>query len=354
MNSATPVPPERRKARARWFFLSLVLGFFLVSLFFFLGDAQANFSALQHIRLGWVLFCGVFAFFAWLFESATLWCTARIMGMRSSFHTFFRITMLGQFYNSITPFASGGQPMQIYSLYRMGNSLELSTAAMIARFLVYQSTITFAGAGALWFFFRRFAQTSSSLALFSIIGFSINSGVILFLLFFSFSPRTTLFLLKATQKFLAWLPFTRKFAEKVPGFQSTLQGFHTSMKKLFSHPVLLAQAFLWNALQVFCFFSLSYGVYRAFQPPSHSFLEVFVFQWIVFLLSSFFPMPGATGMAEGGFYLFFQRFFPPVQLAGGVFIWRFFTYYLNMLVGVFFAFSFRKLRSTGNTPRNPG
>jgi uncharacterized protein (TIRG00374 family) len=55
------------------------------------------------------------------------------------------------------------------------------------------------------------------------------------------------------------------------------------------------------------------------------------------MITSFVPVPGASGAAEGGFYLFFKNFFSPSTLAGAVIMWRIMTYYMNIFIGAPFA-----------------
>ena len=44
-----------------------------------------------------------------------------------------KIAMMGFYYNLVTPFASGSQPMQIYALNKYGVDLSKSTATVIIR-----------------------------------------------------------------------------------------------------------------------------------------------------------------------------------------------------------------------------
>ena len=52
------------------------------------------------------------------------------------------VSMVGQFYCAVTPGASGGQPMQVLTMTRMGVKASNATAALIQKFLVWQFTLT--------------------------------------------------------------------------------------------------------------------------------------------------------------------------------------------------------------------
>lgn len=58
----------------------------------------------------------------------------------------------------------------------------------------------------------------------------------------------------------------------------------------------------------------------------------------ILMISSFVPLPGASGGAEGSFYMFFRMFFKASgSVSVAILLWRLFTFYLPIVVGVYFA-----------------
>lgn len=53
----------------------------------------------------------------------------------------------------------------------------------------------------------------------------------------------------------------------------------------------------------------------------------------VMMLTAFIPLPGASGGAEGGFYMFFQLFFQEQNILTGILIWRIVTFYSCLVFG---------------------
>ena len=66
----------------------------------------------------------------------------------------------------------------------------------------------------------------------------------------------------------------------------------------------------------------------------YTYWDVLTLQFLLFIAASFTPLPGASGAQEGGFYIFFQHVFPADKLVGALLLWRFFTYYFTMIIGV--------------------
>ena len=64
-------------------------------------------------------------------------------------------------------------------------------------------------------------------------------------------------------------------------------------------------------------------------------------QVFVTMVSAFVPLPGASGGAEGSFYIFFGMFFKSAIIPA-ILLWRIITYYANILVGGIYAYKGRK------------
>ena len=74
----------------------------------------------------------------------------------------FRATMIGQFFNCITPFASGGQPMQALYLMKKGVALSFASCSLLIKFIVYQFVLTLYSAVTLALCFRPAGRLAGS------------------------------------------------------------------------------------------------------------------------------------------------------------------------------------------------
>ena len=75
-----------------------------------------------------------------------------------------------------------------------------------------------------------------------------------------------------------------------------------------------------------------YFIYRSFGMHTAPVTTMVAAQVFVAMVSAFVPLPGASGGAEGSFYIFFGMFFQSAILPA-ILIWRLLTYYMNILVG---------------------
>ena len=320
-----------------------ILGLAASSITLMVGDIRENLAAFSKVRYDWFSI-GIAAMIGfWLLDSFLFKELCRGLGMRFSLFQSIHISLLGQFYSAITPFATGGQPMQIYAMYKRGQKVSQSSAVFIAKFLLYQSVITIYGIFVLWISFSDVRMETPRLSLLAIGGFIVNSGAIFFMMLFAFSKRATTAILLGISSWFRWSRPGKKVYHWMEGFVVKLESFYQAMRQVYRNPIQILSLFLLTLCQMFFFFSVSYCTYRALGYSSAPFWEILAFQGVVFLVISFIPLPGASGAAESGFFLFFQRFFSRPDLAAAILLWRLVSYYLNIIVGGVCALRERKM-----------
>ncbi|MFA7533473.1 MAG: lysylphosphatidylglycerol synthase transmembrane domain-containing protein, partial [Tissierellaceae bacterium] len=125
----------------------------------------------------------------WFFEAYILHRMKRTLNIRSSYGSSLKLCMIGQYYSAITPFSTGGQPVQIYSMVNDGVPVGTASSLLANRFLIYQFVVTFY---ALFMLIIRFNMLYNDLKLalpFVIIGCLINITILLMIVGFLFNER---------------------------------------------------------------------------------------------------------------------------------------------------------------------
>lgn len=317
--------------------LTIVLSIVLVIIIASLSDFKNLVNSISKIDFRWVFLGFIVVTLKWLSESLVMTIIGLKRGMNFLKSLF--VTMIGQLFNSITPFATGGQPMQAYYMSKMKIDISEGIAILIAKFIVYQLVVTVYGLIILVWKFREVASYVSSLTFLSILGFGLNISVILLLLLFSYNPFLT-------NKIIKWfMGILRKFRIKVSDqkVMEKLGKFHSVMVEYLSKPLILIGAFLLTLAQLLFNLSLPFFAAKALNVEGLSIFKAITFQSIVWLVLSLVPTPGTTGAAEGVFFIFFKPFFGIENIAMAIIIWRLLSYYLNIIVGgTFFAISQRR------------
>ena len=100
--------------------------------------------------------------------------------------------LITQFFNGITPFSTGGQPMEIYMLTEHNISLSKATNYTVQSFIFYQIALVICGIFAVTynFIFKIFPEVNF-LKYLVLLGFLINIGVVIVLLLVANSKKAT-------------------------------------------------------------------------------------------------------------------------------------------------------------------
>jgi uncharacterized protein (TIRG00374 family) len=106
-----------------------------------------------------------------------------------------------------------------------------------------------------------------------------------------------------------------------------------SFRVMYGKKAELVFTFVMTMIQLGLYYSLAYLLFRGFNLSGQAFWLMFGAQSVLMLITSFVPMPGSSGAAETGFYLFFATFFSQGVIMPAVFIWRVLTYYACILAG---------------------
>lgn len=249
-----------------------------------------------------------------------------------------KATAVGQFYSVITPGAVGGQPMQIYCMRKQNVDMGVASSSLIQKFLVYQTTITIYSLVALLCNFDLFQGGLSEIMLtLAIFGFVSHAAVIIVLYMFSFNRKWTTSFIGGIFNFLSKIKIIKNPEEKSKNITNQLDFFHKSNTNLYKNKKMLLITCLLTVLQLTLIFTIPYAIYRAFNFSGANPFSMITGQAFVTMVSSFMPLPGGSGAAEGSFYVFFSMFFTEDTIKSAILIWRIIAYFLNIIVFAPFA-----------------
>ena len=243
--------------------------------------------------------------------------------------------MIGQYFNCITPFASGGQPMQVYMFMKRGMPLGSAMTALLSRFIVYQFTLTLYSIVFLVFRLSMFTDGElKPLTFLVIVGFIVNTFVIVLLFMLAFFQKATVKLAHGIVRLLGKLRIIRDVESKIEYIDKELATYYENFMFIKSQPVMILKMFLVTVVQLLVYFSITFVIYIGFGMTETDYLTIVACQAFVLMISGFVPLPGAMGAAEGSYAAFFKGIFGDYYTGVSTFIWRFLTFYLPILIGI--------------------
>lgn len=258
-----------------------------------------------------------------------------------NFYNAFVASMVGQFWCAVTPSSSGGQPMQILTMSRMGVKGANATSALIQKFLVWQFTLTVYSIIAVCARFSFFAGTLSPMMwIFAIIGFLAQVVMIVALLLASFCKNLTTKIIGGIFNFLGKIKILKNVEEKKTSLNNQLLSFHECNKELNKNKPLLTKIYVLTAVQMTAYFLVPFCIATSFNIQCNVF-DMLCAQAYVNMVSSLVPLPGGSGAAEYSFSAFFVSYFTPETMKSAILIWRTITYYGTIA----FSAPFARIRS---------
>ena len=113
----------------------------IVSYFVVKDDFQSIVDNLILANKWLILLCIGLVFCYWILRALSLYFIVRKYKKRIKFKKMFHQTLITQFFNGVTPFATGGEPMQVYSMTRSGVSFSKATLASLINICSFQIVI---------------------------------------------------------------------------------------------------------------------------------------------------------------------------------------------------------------------
>lgn len=324
----------------------IVISIIVLTAYIFIVDKPANIlAAVLTVKPIWLLAAAMMMIVYWLLESGILHLVTKKLYPGQRFMNTLTTSMIGQFYNCITPFASGGQPMQAYSMVHYGVPLGIAGSSLLVKFIVYQFSLTLYSLVMLIVYWGFFSSKVSGLAALSILGFSINMAVMLGLVFIGFAKGTAKKVTASVIHFLAKLHLIKQPEEKIEGAFQELEQFHSGFELIRHNIGTIFNMFWMSVIQLTVFFLIPYFLCLAFGKSGVSPLQVIAAQAFVSMITAFIPLPGAAGGAEISFVTFFAIFMSGSDLNLSMLLWRILTFYGPIVVGAAFSLGFT---SSGN------
>ncbi len=248
------------------------------------------------------------------------------------------VSMVGQFYCAVTPAATGGQPMQILTMTRMGVRAPNASSALMQKFLVWQFTLTGYSIVAMLMRFSMFVKNLDyAMWVLTFVGFLLQVFTIILLLLASFNKAFTSRILGTVLKFLGKIHLIKNVDNKIGKLNNTLTSYHDCNKTLTRDKGLLIKVYVLTFIQMTVLFLVPYGIAKSFGKEGVSMFDMLCAQSFVSMVSGLVPLPGGSGAAEYCFSAFFGTIFNAEMIKSAILIWRTMTYYMTVVISLPFA-----------------
>lgn len=301
------------------------------------GKGEELTVALKHLDWRW-LFLGLIMMILSIFleAAATYVLLNKDDRKRTSVTSLLRVPLLNLLGTGVTPFATGGQPAQLFGMTKAGIESGKALSVILMKFLVYQVVVV------LFFIVGYFsaehfiyAQVDPTFAQFIPFAIAIHAFVILGIALVMFWPAMTLRLVDILSPLTKKVMSSERQDRVITKIKQKIATFHEESRRVISSWESLVGASIFTILQLVVFYMIPYFVIRAFGYESVNPWLIVTMNIMIVMVISLFPIPGGVGGAELSFQLLFSPFVKnPATLILVILLWRLITYYFGLFAGI--------------------
>lgn len=319
---------KKRKSYLKNFIFFALLIFLTFYIMLKDQDLLGIFNILKSAQIKYVLI-GIGCMFIYLaLESFNLGRTLKNLNEKTSTFKNLKYSFIGFFFSSITPAASGGQPMQIYYMHRDNISVANSTLALLINLSSMQIvTISFALISVIF----NYQYLTPVLIVCFIIGLMLNFSALMLLLIGICSKKMSRGLLNFALKVLRFFR-VKNIEEKREKFEEELEKYHQSAIYIRNNKILILRTLFVTLIQFTFYYSITYWVYRALGFNQYKIMQIITMQSVLFATVSGIPSPGAVGVSEGAFMEIFKKVYPKNMISSAVLLSRGINFYLYVFI----------------------
>lgn len=252
----------------------------------------------------------------------------KLDGYKISFAQMMKYSFAGFFFSSITPSSTGGQPGQLYFMAKDKLKVSHSTFTLLCALLSFQCSAVFLGVVGVIFSRGEVFKLQGKFAYVFPIGFALNLAIIAFLICVLFTRKISGFFIGIGLWFLKLRGI--KPGEKFK-FLRSFAAYRKAASLLKKNKIVFVKMLLTSLVQIILFHSVTFFCARAIGCSSLDWFTVLRTQSSLFISVSSLPLPGAAGITEYGYTLFYADLIPEALSGSVMLLSRFVSFVLPLI-----------------------
>lgn len=318
------------------FNIFLIVFLTLMVLFFTLRkDGKEIMSMISNANIWMLMFCCGLMIFERVILGWALKKEVNLTQPRYTHYQGFLNAYTAGFFNNITPSSSGGQFAQMYLFRRQGIRGVDAVGVLWLDFIVFQSAMSIFVLLLILLRFFHFYYAYSQFFMIVILGFLVNSAVIVILWLGATQKKVYRFITQSILKIGFRLHIVKDMQKSKAKLDAQLERFEEQLVILKNNKKTIVLVALSDMLRLFIYYAIPYFVAIALHIPApiSIFIDMVALSSFVSMVNTFVLLPGSSGGTEATFILMFSTLFTHVQTTSIMLVWRLVTYYFQTILG---------------------
>lgn len=315
---------------------SILLAVLTIGLFWYI--LKDNFSESVTLLLSsniWYLLLVVITYIVYFFvEAYLLYLLINKVNNSYSYKQTLELNLMTKFFNGITPFSLGGQPLQVYELSKSKVRVTESLLVIVENFIVLQISMTIMSLVSLGVCLYNGFIPTRMLWVLTIIGVFITIISFFMAIFMGLKIRYAKKAGKWFINILSKFHILKNKEESYLRWTNKCDEYNTSFRILLKDKTFILKCIFLNILYMAIFCMIPFFVFKALDVNiSINMFYVIILACFVYISASFIPIPGASVGMEYAFINYFKLIVSSSLVMPGVLLWRFVSYYIPMIAG---------------------
>ena len=320
--------PKSKKSALKYFLnISLVLIATGLAIFFAIkDDASEIWKTLKGADYRYLLVIVGMMLGCILVRSFILFIFAHLFTRKYHFHQAIAVDQIGQFYNAITPGASGGQIMQAYTYKKQGVQVSSAVSILAMYSIVYQIMLIIFGTLSFiikYDFITALGSIPTNISIndvpinlpiwpLTIVGFLLNLGVVAIVFLMGYWHGFHNFIMGPVITFLGKIKLVKNPDKQRENLRIQVENFKLEFRRLSTNiPFLLLVVISFSAYMILKF-SIPFFVGKALGnqspvPDGKQFWDCIFLSNYHQMITGLIPIPGSAGVSEFVFYNLFTN-----------------------------------------------
>lgn len=204
-------------------------------------------------------------------------------------------------------------------------------------FIIYQSVMVAYSTVLMIWKFSYYYTEHSSFFLLVLIGYVVNSMVIVLLYTMAKFPKIYKKISYWIVNLLSKIRIIKDPVATITKWNAQLESFTSEIQTIKKHKKMVVKCVILNVLRLTVLYSLPLIIAYAMRLDVNMgmLMDIITMSAFVSIANAFFPVPGASGGTEAAFMLIFSTLFARVEANSIMILWRFATYHMIIFVGGF-------------------
>ena len=290
-------------------------------------------KTLQEITLVQVALICIWSFIPRILHGIILYLMANHIQPKYKFRYGLMNSLIEGFGSGITPSSTGGQFMQTYTFNKHGLKSSQGAGIVWLDFFLYSLSVVLV---AVLLFLTQFTEFAhSSITLVFALGLLVNVLMLVLLGLMVYFPslyRKFMYFIIHT---LERLRLVKQKEKIINSWNQTLDHFYEAQTAIRDNKGMLWKLFGLSIIRVLVYFStpVIIGLILNLNISLSSVLTLIALASFINIANTFVPLPGAAGATESLFVLSFSTVIGKASASSIMILWRFFSFYLILLLG---------------------